>query len=824
MDILEQCRQWNESGAFEKSREMLEAIPAEERGPEGDAELAEAYLALAETEGTELYHKALRVLAVHEEAQSEDFRRNRLTALAYYYLDEEGLALYYFECALYLHPEDKEVREYVDDCRERLTFPRFEKNFRERTKEAWAAFLAIEAELRAAIDRNEDDGEAMLQRCGAVLEQAIRDVSFELGFDGEKYELILCAEGRRSALYPLVYFCRRAPKEVLAHWKIRAGSAPNDKFALQQDTVQIDAADVDVWLIPTGEQLFSPKLYCEKLLPLQRENPRRAEWMLYKLTNQILGDIAAIAFLTGIELLEAPEDSEAKKLSDLYAYLGELGYPLWEDAAAYLDTSEIAYRLDADENPDADWRLDVYEGSTRLSAAINEYLHGESDLVDEYHRNGIVPGFLLYPLSTFPEEGREEALAAFRDELRAYLSEHGGEDALCHTGFASGLYYGYLDFIAWDLESVLDAALAFFKERGMTGAEFHSFRRNVGGITLFRAEPKRYEETGSLLSPKDIETLEAFLEDDGGYYGKMVRWIEQFVDAGAAAGRFSKKQARRDLKLSLYYGLACNNFGEYSYYYRGQMWMKDAEENAKGSGVWYYRYAVGLLYSGYPEEALRYAEQGVLEEAGYPWTYLLLGKLRAAFGDKEGARAAAEQGLKLEPGDYEFLTLKREVEEGASLEAMLYHWIDPEADRALQEGRDEDGPEKKRAIACIRKDEAGLRDFYELFRPEEHEYTKDAPFCEFYYPVGDRAVKLCFRMNEAGLSKLGHSYLAALKEKLDSGSLISAESEEGGAGKLEAVLVQQTGQLALFYRRPGSRQYFTVEDDSLDDKIDAALR
>ena len=44
--------------------------------------------------------------------------------------------------------------------------------------------------------------------------------------------------------------------------------------------------------------------------------------MLYKLTNQVLGDIAAIAFLTGIELLEVPEDSEAKKLSDLYAYLG----------------------------------------------------------------------------------------------------------------------------------------------------------------------------------------------------------------------------------------------------------------------------------------------------------------------------------------------------------------------------------------------------------------------------------------------------------------------------------------------------------------------
>ena len=85
-------------------------------------------------------------------------------------------------------------------------------------------------------------------------------------------------------------------------------------------------------------------------------------------------------------------------------------------------------------------------------------------------------------------------------------------------------------------------------------------------------------------------------------------------------------------------------------------------------------------------------------------------------------------------------------------------------------------------------------------------------------------MKLCFRMNEAGLSKLGHSYLAALKEKLDSGCLLSGESEEGVAGKLEAVLVQQTGQLILFYRRPGNRQYFTVEDDSLDDKLDAAMR
>ena len=48
--------------------------------------------------------------------------------------------------------------------------------------------------------------------------------------------------------------------------------------------------------------------------------------------------------------------------------------------------------------------------------------------------------------------------------------------------------------------------------------------------------------------------------------------------------------------------------------------------------------------------------------------------MRAHFGDKAGALGAVKQGLKLEPGDYEFLTLKREIEQGVPLEQMEYHW------------------------------------------------------------------------------------------------------------------------------------------------------
>ena len=67
-----------------------------------------------------------------------------------------------------------------------------------------------------------------------------------------------------------------------------------------------------------------------------------------------------------------------------------------------------------------------------------------------------------------------------------------------------------------------------------------------------------------------------------------------------------------------------------------------------------------------------------------------MGKLRAHFGNQTGALDAVKQGLKLEPGDYEFLTLEKEIKAGATLEQMLCHWIDPGADQMLQQGRDED--------------------------------------------------------------------------------------------------------------------------------------
>lgn len=815
MDLLKQCQQWFEQDEAQKVIDTLEAIPAEERTPELDSELAKAYIAVAHIGEREPFEKALELLAPHEEHFAEDHCWNYRIASAYYFLDEEGPALRYFEKALKARPGDKDTQEYIDDCRRRLSLPRFEKNFRERTQEAWAAFSQIEAELRQIIDTDETHqrGEELVKKCGNALKTALRDTSFELGFNGEKHELILSPEGLRSLLFPLVYFQKQAPESVLEHWNIWVGRQPCEGFELRAGEIEVRAEDVQMWAEETEDHQVSLVLYCEKLTPILKEDTDKVWWALSMLVDQTIGEVSAIAFVAGFDVYAQPKDEPSKLLSELPELLQSMGLSLWRDGSDYLENSYLAYELEPVEDPEADWRLDVYTGSCRLPVLINDYLTARSDMVDEYHKDGIAAGFLLYPLSGFTGEERVKAILDFRDNLRDAILRDAGEEAVTFLGGATGLYCGYLDFIAWDLPAVLTAAQAFFEGSDLPYAHFHAFRRDVGGVPLLdekEPEPDIHEETGSLLSTEDIEILESFDEGTAAYFGKMLDWLENFIKSGVEEGRFSEKQAHQDLQIALWYAFACLNLDDYIHYYRAAEWMKDSEKNATGCATWYYRYSVALMYCGRLEEALEYAERGALEEPDYPWIWLHLGKLRAHFGDKSGALDAVKQGLKLEPGDYEFLTLKKEIKAGATLEQMEYHWINPDADQTLQRGLDENADDKQCAIACIRVDEAGLAEFYELFHPERYSYKKNFPCCEFRYPVKEHLVELSFRMNEAGLSKMGTDWLRQLKERLDSGEWLTHTPEGEPEGILTGVFVDQTRRIGLVYQQPGDDQYFQI--------------
>ena len=366
MELLEQCQQWFEQDEAQKVIDALEAIPAGERTPELDSELAKAYIAVAEIGEREPFEKALELLAPHEEYFAGDHCWNYRIASAYYFLDEEGPALRYFEKALEARPGDQDTQEYIDDCRRRLSLPRFEKNFRERTQEAWAAFAQIEGSLRQIMDTDETHqrGEELIETCGNALKIALRDTSFELGFNGEKHELILSPEGLRSRLFPLVYFQKQAPESVLEHWNIWVGRQPSKDFMLRAGDMEIRAEDVQMWAEETEDQRVSLILCCEKLTPLLKENTDRVWWALSMLVDQTIGEVSAIAFVAGFDVYAQPKDEPAMLLSELPELLQSMGLSLWRDGSDYLENSYLAYELEPVEDPEADWRLDVHTGTS----------------------------------------------------------------------------------------------------------------------------------------------------------------------------------------------------------------------------------------------------------------------------------------------------------------------------------------------------------------------------------------------------------------------------------------------------------------------------
>ena len=69
-----------------------------------------------------------------------------------------------------------------------------------------------------------------------------------------------------------------------------------------------------------------------------------------------------------------------------------------------------------------------------------------------------------------------------------------GEGIVTFTGGATGTCYGYLDFIAWDLRTLLDAAVEVFAGAPVEWAAFHTFRYNVNGVGLKQSDEEQPDE------------------------------------------------------------------------------------------------------------------------------------------------------------------------------------------------------------------------------------------------------------------------------------------------------------------------------------------
>ena len=632
MDILKQCQKWHEESKQHKIIDALEAIPAEERTPEMDSELARAYNNLADPHKPtckEMLKKALALLKPHEEYFEDDYYWNFRMGYSYFYLDQEGRALRYFEKALEVRPGDDDTKEFIDRCKQGISLPQFWECFRDRTENWWETFAEMEAELRQMMDDDKDHtrGAELVAQMEETLNLAFDEISFEMGFNGEKYELILTPEGDKVKLFELVYFQKHAPKEVLEHWNILVGRQPLQNVGLRtEDGWDISGDDVQIWLEEQGENSFALSAYCEKLLPMLREAEGRVWWMLTTLTDQVLGEIPHMRYIDSFDVLEEPRAEPSILMSQLPDALKERGLELSTDPEAYLE-SYLGYEMKPNEDPDADWRLDVMAGSTCCVPLINGYLNADNDFMDDLHADGAVAGFFCYPLDTLREKEGTQKIFDFRDKLEELFTTGDGPEVLTLTGGATGLYCGYVDFIAWDIQTALQMAKNFFEDSDIPWASFHTFRREAGTVNL--KTPSEEEPDDEDQAPELDETLAGMdyipytPQNEEEYFQQLEQWNDEDEYTRCIQALNAIPEDWRNYRIAYAMARALENYAiigdhdEGTPNYKGDKALRRAievlesvREEGQDKAEWNMRMAYGYQYLyGQEEQAIPYAQR-----------------------------------------------------------------------------------------------------------------------------------------------------------------------------------------------------------------------
>mgnify|MGYP001029433813 FL=1 len=364
--------------------------------------------------------------------------------------------------------------------RENLSLPIHIKPFRVRSAEAWSSFLSGEHELRALMAEPDRAAvsETLAERCAGLLAPAFANPAFELGHNGERYELILTPEGDRTRLFQLAYFRKQAPRELLERWNIQVGRTQSTSFILRMYGRDIALEDVQVWVENT-EGGVGLELYCEKL----RSAPREERYMLYILLDQALGEIAAMRYVDYLDLLEEAKPGKSMTLNQLAGYIAaEVDPEGWPQAGnpELACRRYTAYEGKPSEDGELVPRRDIFAGVTCCIPLIQSYFQGDSYYMDQLGQDGIFPGFFYYSL-----EGVDpKTVLDLRDQLEQAITARCGEGVVTFTGGATGTEMGYLDFIAWDLKILLDSAAEVFAGAPVNWAAFHTFRQDAEGIGL----------------------------------------------------------------------------------------------------------------------------------------------------------------------------------------------------------------------------------------------------------------------------------------------------------------------------------------------------
>ena len=499
MELLEQCKTWNDDGEYESVVDALEILPENARTPEMDSELARAYNNLGEPGEYKLFAQALELLKPHEEYFRGNHKYYFRLAYSYYYLDEDGLALHYFKKALDSKPGDSDTIEMMTSCADMLSESDLRIKMSERVSSMWE-------DVRKDINKYNKLDKDFYSNALAVIAKGIKEISkrTDAHITGDR-AMELEAGDDKSYIFMLQYVIDVMPVDLRELFDIRIGISPKTDIP---DTSFFNDREYDI----TGLRFFVSDdrqivIYADEFdMPLE---------VFEKLFIDIFGEIDLMANdfefdFADKEDFDAPNDETCSivlKFKNREDFLKECvdyrglracaegkGARLGINAKDYLKMYS-GYQLPSIVEDEI--REDIYTGTTCLPSLVSEYmssnLFDKMPIMDELYRNGVSAGFFCFSIDQkkYSDDMLEYdfEIMNLRNQLIEYimkrLKEKNREHDIAFLEGATGKKYGYLDFLIFgSFMLIMNTACDFFEKNKIPFAGYKTFRKISKIITF----------------------------------------------------------------------------------------------------------------------------------------------------------------------------------------------------------------------------------------------------------------------------------------------------------------------------------------------------
>lgn len=485
--VLKHLRALDLRGNLDEIIRRLEAVPKEKFTPLYAFELARAIANRSES-GRDDLKRALALLEGMDDRTEGRWETLFCRAFLNLRLGRRRAALKCFKACAGIRPDDEVVDFFVEVCKRGLSQPTIEKPFRVRADEVWAALEAQATELEDAFD-SVTDADEVEKRLAAILEPVSASWwRLDVSAEDDRIKVEISPNGWRLECFPILEFLRRVPESLADRWTFTAGRARRDDTSFETfmaGNEVLSADDVLIWPEP-HEGMWRLLVYIEDFKGTEERARIECFQAVRALIDRTVGEAARLRRADAITLVPKAPSGEGLTLSEFREFLFEKAPECRRMTLKDYAWLPHEYGMRPDTRPAAPLLADVTEGITHCPPLGYLYGQGKSIGMDALGAAGACAGFLFLDVKDDAEglAPKKDRRIKARKTLEARLRGL-GDGYLDVVGYASGVRYEYLQFIAWDLSAVLECASAAFEELDdVVEAGFHTYLRDASAFMM----------------------------------------------------------------------------------------------------------------------------------------------------------------------------------------------------------------------------------------------------------------------------------------------------------------------------------------------------